>query len=117
MRISEHFDSKEFECRCGCGFKEVSKELLLVLETLRSHFNKPVHINSGCRCDKHNKEVGGVPEGPHTKGIAADIVVIGEREEDVVSYLESLYPNKYGIGRYEGRTHIDVRSKKARWKG
>jgi hypothetical protein len=36
--------------------------------------------------------------------------------DDVADYLESKYPSKYGIGRYVGRTHVDVRSDKAyRW--
>jgi len=30
-------------------------------------------VNSGFRCTKHNKEVGGVPSSAHTKGEAADI--------------------------------------------
>jgi hypothetical protein len=35
--------------------------------------------------------------------------------DDVAEWLERVFPNKYGIGRYKGRTHIDTRRGKARW--
>lgn len=114
--LSEHFDRKEFACQCGCGFDSVNPELITVLEDVRMFFKSSVHINSGCRCKKHNAKVGGEPNSQHILGNAADIVVKGIKESEVASYLEKKYPNKYGIGRYKGRTHIDVRQKKARWK-
>lgn len=116
MKLSEHFDSTEFACKCGCGFDKIDPKLIEVLEDVREFYGQPIKINSGCRCDVHNARVGGVRNGPHTKGIAADIVVKGVDEVEVADYLEEKYPDKFGIGRYVGRTHIDVREKKARWK-
>ena len=111
-----HFTRKEFACNCGCGFDTIDYELLEVLEDVREHFNSPVHINSGCRCESWNKKIGGEDGSQHTKARAADIVVVGIKETIVADYLESKYPDKYGIGRYSGRTHIDTRSGgKARW--
>lgn len=90
-------------------------ELLSVLTDVRIWFNAPVTINSGCRCPAHNRAVGGEPGSKHTMAIAADIVVLGIHADRVVGYLEQTYPDRYGIGRYVGRTHIDVRAIKARW--
>jgi hypothetical protein len=36
-------------------------------------------------------------------------------DDKVADYLEEKYPDKYGIGRYIGRTHLDIRKTKARW--
>ena len=113
--ISKHFSRYEFACSCGCQFQTVDSELLQVLEQVREHFEKPVHINSGCRCLEHNTKIGGSKDSKHMQGIAADIVV-EEIEPDVVAdYLEERFQERYGIGRYTTFTHIDVRPNKARW--
>jgi len=113
--ISKYFSRKEFSCECGCGFAAVDVELLKVLEDVRTYFFNPVIINSGCRCMTHNKAIGGSKKSKHILGIAADIVVENIPAEAVYYYLEKKYPNKYGIGRYDARTHIDIRLQKARW--
>jgi uncharacterized protein YcbK (DUF882 family) len=116
MYIKGHFKRSEFSCKCGCGFSSMDAELLEVLEDVRAHFNSPIKINSGCRCQKHNKEIGGAETSMHTKGMACDFVVLNLNNQDpVADYLENKYQDKYGIGRYVGRTHVDVREGKARW--
>lgn len=115
--LSQHFSRHEFACHCGCGFDAISPELITVLEDARQHFGVPVTVNSGCRCPAHNKKVGGVPDSQHVRGIAADIVVSGRTPALVADYLERAYPDTYGIGRYSGFTHIDVRETCARWRG
>lgn len=114
--LSLNFNRKEFQCQCGkCIFDTVDYELIQVLEDIRYHFNKPVIINSGSRCEYHNIDVGGSKNSMHLQGKAADVVVKNIHEDDVYQYLNNKYFNKYGIGRYNGRTHIDVRQKKSRW--
>lgn len=44
-----------------------------VLDPLREMFGKPIYVNSGFRCEKLNKAVGGVITSQHLKGMAADI--------------------------------------------
>jgi uncharacterized protein YcbK (DUF882 family) len=90
-------------------------ELLQILEDVREHFDSSVKITSGCRCAEHNKRVGGAPDSEHTRGIAADIVVDGVPAWEVHAYLSMKYPGRYGIGKYQGWTHIDVRLRAARW--
>ncbi len=55
MKLSEHFDSKEFACKDGCGANQVESKLIEILEGVRTHFGKPVIIVSGRRCVSHNK--------------------------------------------------------------
>lgn len=115
MKLSEHFDSKEFACKDGCGANQVELKLVEILEGVRAHFSKPVVIVSGRRCANHNKNVGGAPKSQHLLGTAADIKVKDVTPKMVADYLESKFPDSYGIGRYKTFTHIDVRGYKARW--
>ena len=113
--LSNNFSKSEFECRCGCGFDEVSLELVEVLQELRDDINEPITINSACRCKEWNAEVGGAKRSQHLLGTAADIVVKGCTPAYVHEYLEGKYPDKYGMGKYKSFIHIDVRKSKARW--
>lgn len=119
--LSEHFKKKEFACKCGCGLGlkdgDVDPKLVEALEDVRTHFGKPVVINSGLRCEAHNKKEGGAKASQHLLGTAADIRIAGVSPNDVYAYLNEKYTTKYGVGKYRTFTHIDVRSNKARWKG
>lgn len=116
MKISQNFSREEFACKCNCGFATVDVDLLELLELIRVRFNKPVTINSACRCELHNTAVGGSYGSKHKQGIAADIVVKDTDSYDVYKFVDEHAPNKYGIGLYVGFTHVDVRSNKARWR-
>lgn len=116
-QLTKHFKSEEFECKCGCGFDNISLELVGVLENLRETYQEPIKINSACRCYEHNKAVGGEDKSKHLQGIAADIVVVGYSPAKVYQYLDQKYRGKYGIGEYPTFVHIDVRKgPAARWK-
>ena len=113
--ISHFFKRKEFECNCGCGQDTVDYELLLVMDMLRHHFDKPVRISSGNRCFNHNRKIGGSQRSQHLRGKAADFTVVGVEPQAVYGYLDSVYPDHYGMGDYVNFTHFDVRANKARW--
>ena len=72
------FKEKELCCKC-CGqlppFARENIEALVenVLDPLRERYGKPIVVNSGYRCAKHNREVGGVTQSQHLVGEAADI--------------------------------------------
>ena len=101
-----YFDLEEFACPC-CGFNNINKEFVKLLDNARSRAGLPFIINSGSRCSKHNHHVKGSPTSSHKLGLAADI-----RCEDSMSRLkivESLL--KVGISRigiYENFIHCDV---------
>lgn len=88
------------------------------LERLRSLAgDKPLHVNSGYRCPNHNAQVkGSSPDSTHLYGIAADI-----RHETLHPLRLALIAEQIdiirtgGLGLYEGRIHIDARSRRARW--
>lgn len=116
VMLSENFASKEFDCKgkdCCCETL-IDDNLIVILQAIRKHFKKAVVINSGFRCKKHNKAVGGVQKSLHLKGTAADIVVKGVSPLTVAQYAESLKVK--GIGLYDWGCHIDTRKSKFYWR-
>ena len=114
--MNKYFKRAEFACKCGCGYSTVDYELLNVLTDIRIHFDSAVTITSGCRCKKHNTEIrNSASNSRHLYGIAADFKVKTIKADTVVEYLIKKYPDSYGIGRYIGWTHIDVRTGIGRW--
>ena len=55
----------------------------------------------------------------HLYGKAADIWIAGVSVDTLAAYVETLLPNRGGIGRYynDNFVHVDVRAAKSRWKG
>lgn len=116
--VSPHFRVREFACKDGSKVVIINPALINLLETIRTHFNAPVTINSAYRTVSHNKSVSGSSsESQHCLGNAADIVVKGIAPKVVADYVEKLMPTTGGIGRYSNFTHVDVRKVKARWNG
>ena len=70
--LSKHFSRWEFECSCGCGTNPIHIELVECLQSVREKVG-PLTINSGCRCKRHNNNVGGTSESSHLIGWAADL--------------------------------------------
>lgn len=52
-----------------------------VLDPLREAWGKPIRVNSGYRCPRLNKAVGGVSGSHHLRGMAADLTT-GNRVEN-----------------------------------
>lgn len=115
--LSANFKVKEFKCQDGSDVVLIHPELVTVLQKVRTHFARPVAINSAYRTPAHNKKVGGETFSQHQYGTAADIVVTGVSPAKVAAYAETLLPNKGGIGIYKGFVHIDTRKVRARWNG
>jgi uncharacterized protein YcbK (DUF882 family) len=109
MKVSENFKRSEFACKKGCGFDVVDIELVDVLEVVRDYFDAPVIVTSSNRCADCNREAGGSPQSAHLYGLAADIVVKGYHAHTVADWLALVYVDRYGIGKYDTHTHIDVK--------
>lgn len=123
MQITKNFNISEFKCNCGCEmphevYENVVK-LALQLQNLREAINKPVKINSAYRCEKHNKEIGGVSNSQHLLGKASDIKIKGFPPKQISFVIEHLIRDGYmwegGIGVYDSFIHYDIRGDKARW--
>ena len=74
----KNFKIQEFVCHCGCEMPAEARQniealVAEVLDPVREQYGKPIYVNSGYRCEKHNKAVGGVPKSQHMVGQAADI--------------------------------------------
>ena len=84
----------EFRCRCGrpsCHFTLVAKSLILSYKGVRYDYGTPLKINSGFRCQKHNKNVGGLDESSHTTGHAIDIStkgLDGQAKDDLIDFAK-----------------------------
>ena len=113
--LSAHFDRSEFACKCGCGLDTVDVVLLEMLTIVREQFDVPVNITSGCRCPTYNDIVSGSANSQHLIGRAVDIQVQGVEPHKVQNYVDQIWPDSYGMGRYGTFTHIDSREGKARW--
>ena len=112
--MSRNFTRKEAACKCGCGFCAMDEELIDVLEDVRENFVAPVHVTSWCRCATHNIAEDGAKGSAHVLGLAVDLWVSDISANRVADYLEIKYRNRYGIGRYNNRIHVDVKPGGAR---
>ena len=108
---TRNFTDEEFVCRCGrCGWSQVrpglvAAELMAACQRVRDAYGGPVRVSSGRRCHSHNQEVGGVSNGYHTRGLAADLVA-----DD----MERLYQACVGtdelkyIEAHDSYIHVDI---------
>ena len=104
----KYFSEKEFWCRCSqCqkgdaemgippggmigGVPENVKALVEnVLDPLREKYGKPIRVNSGYRCPKHNLAVGGASRSQHLLGEAADIAPVSSFRVQDPGYKDEL---------------------------
>jgi zinc D-Ala-D-Ala carboxypeptidase len=118
IQLSPHFFKSEFTCKCGCGFSEVTVELLNFLEGLRAYMcitlgrEYPITIISGCRCEAHNRAEHGKDGSRHLPPVckAADL----ECHDDHERFLIIAYAIQHGvrgIGITKSRIHVDIDTK------
>ena len=118
-RLSPHFRVREFHSKHDpCDDVIVDAKLLTLLERIRNHVGKPVHINSGYRSPEYNRTLKNAsPHSQHCNGKAADIWVEGVTPQQIADIAECYLGSSGGIGVYKNFTHVDVRNGSARWKG
>ena len=124
---TKNFKVSEFACKCGrfdCPHYGIRQELIDALQKLRDFAGVAIFVNSGYRCPKWNKAVGGSKGSMHMKGLAADIWCEELTPEELKKFAEEIpeFANG-GIGIYDwgihvdvrGGIHVDVRGRRARW--
>lgn len=117
-KLSANFTVKEFRCKDGSDPIFIDSELVELLQKIRNHFGKAVNINSAFRTASHNaKQKKASKYSQHLYGKAADIWIAGVSVDTLAAYVETLLPNRGGIGRYysDNFVHVDVRATKSRW--
>ena len=110
MKITDHFDSKEFDCQCGCGTGEISSELVKKLEKVRVAYGKGLRVNSGIRCLEHNRSIGSSDTSSHIKCLAADIGCTRMSDRHLLmKYLPEHFDR---IGIHKEFIHVDIDTEK-----
>ena len=135
--LTRNLSRSEFACECGCGFDTVDIELADVIQDSADHFaskdecNIRIKISGPNRCISHNEDVqrkynpnyiAFSSTSQHIHARAADYKLFnrytGEQidPDRVADYINRKYHDRFGIGMYSNRTHIDTRTKgPARW--
>jgi uncharacterized protein YcbK (DUF882 family) len=120
-----NFTRDEFACGCGCGFDDVDPLIVTTLQRLRDEVQRPVVVNSGCRCKAHNAAVNGGKSSQHLKGKAADIKIEGMTSIQIIDVIRRLYLDGeiyvgYVYAINGASVHVDVRAPQSqtvrRWK-
>ena len=111
IQLSENFKVKEFAC------KDNSDKILIDvtfvkthLQDIRTHFGKPVIVNSAYRTETYNRYVGGAKNSYHMKGRAFDISIKGVSPHEIAKYAASI--GVPGVIQYNTFVHVDSRDTK-----
>lgn len=122
MRLTPHFDTREFNCRSGrplppSSYRQVTRLCEEFLEPLRDRFG-PVVVISGYRTRAWNRKVGGAKDSYHVYragrwGVAADVHCLNGQPADWYEFLDEL--GAHGLGKYFAHVHVDNRAGHARW--
>ena len=124
MKLTNNFDSKEFDCKDGTPVPEKyldnCRKVAHNLQVLRDHLGTPVSITgSGYRTPSHNAKVKGAKNSQHLTCNAADINAKGLTPKQLYDVIEHLIDlgdmEQGGLGLYKTFVHYDRRGKKARW--
>ena len=104
----DNFRPEEFRCGCNgrhcCGYPTYMQAVELKnVQAIRSHYGKPMTITCGCRCSAYNKEVGGIPNSEHKKGLAVDYYIKGVTDtlanrKASIGWISSLSNHHYTYG-------------------
>jgi hypothetical protein len=117
LQLTEHFNSSEFWCSCGCAEKgpngnHISQPLVLKLEIVRTAIHKSMKINSGIRCLEYNQSIGSSDTSSHIKCIAADISCTQMSDRHLLMlHLPKLFDR---IGIHKDFIHVDIDTDKRR---
>ncbi|MDW7643433.1 MAG: D-Ala-D-Ala carboxypeptidase family metallohydrolase [Desulfuromonadales bacterium] len=105
-KLTKHFSSEEFACKCGCGKASIDPNLVAVLEMMRESIGQPLRIASGVRCHAHNAKVGGKPDSAHLHGKAVDIICTTSRLRHDI--LDAAYQCGFRrVGIHSSFIHLD----------
>jgi len=103
----KYFEISEFTCPC-CGENGIDLELITMLDLARGIAGIPFHINSGYRCRRRNKKVGGNRLSAHKKGLAADIRAKSSKDRySIIKALIAAGFTRIGIGKTFIHADID----------
>lgn len=108
-KYTKNFKPQEFMCECNgrycCGYPTYMKDFQLVhIQTIRTHYGKPMTVTSGMRCKGYNSSIGGsISNSLHLQGQATDFYIKGVTDtlahrKSAVSYIKKLKRHHYTYG-------------------
>ncbi len=123
-KITDNFEWEDFACPC-CGELLITSRFfkhIEILQSIREKLGFQMNVNSGHRCFRHNKVVGGEEHSEHLN-FATDVSpVFLSTDSDTIfeAKVHTLWVefDKVfdGVGIYSTFVHGDLRGKRARWK-
>jgi len=104
--LTKNFSRNEFACKCGCGKDDVDIKLVVRIQSIRDEIQGPIIINSGVRCEDHNRAVGGSENSSHLTGKAADLLCDTSNLRYKMLFDVPGFFDRFGIG---GEfIHVDI---------
>ncbi len=117
-KLSPHFSTVEFDCRCGlCAQQSISMKLIDKLEDVREKYGAPITVTSGFRCQAYQSKLRktlppgntAIGRSAHEDSIAADIT--GSELPALRAICED---NFSAVGVADKFIHVDMRVDKVR---
>ena len=107
-KTTKNFSPEEFRCPCGhcTGYPTFMKQVELKhLQRIRNHYDKPMKITSGIRCEYENRKSGGVSNSGHLTGYAADFYMAGVTDtaahrKNALAWIKKQPHHKFTYGAY-----------------
>lgn len=107
---------EEFRCRCGeyhapyCdGWPNIpSRTLLELADDIRHRAGAPAHRSSALRCERHNRDSGGVYNSRHLTGRALDFCVEGMPSGQLLAMAQADPRTRYAYAIDGSYIHVDV---------
>jgi len=111
-KLTANFSRSEIACKDGCGASDIHPDLMDRLQEMRNRAGA-IYINSGVRCRRHNREVGGSETSSHLHGEAVDIKCEGDSQR-AVYLIAAIKVGFNRIGIAEDFIHLDITPEKAK---
>lgn len=111
-----YFSAKELACHC-CGVIQMDMRFAAMLPALRARWDKPLQLNSVCRCPAHNTREKGHPDSLHlirndkwkTYGtMAADVRWRSWETEEKLRFARLAHEMGFRVGLHDGFCHVDL---------
>lgn len=122
--ISKHLKYSEVRChgKGCCEGGRFTGNTIELFERIRAQteialgVEVPIYVNSGFRCPKQNRKVGGAKKSLHMMGMALDLRTPEGMSNDRFYILCCLCNPDGGNGIYQWGCHVDTGTRR-RWRG
>lgn len=108
-RVTKNFEPEEFKCECGgrycTGYPSYMKQVELKnLQSIRTHYGKPMKVTCGLRCRTYNNKIAGsISNSKHLTGYATDFYMAGVTDtlanrKAAIKWIKKLPNHNYTYG-------------------